>query len=164
MTRILLLFAALAIVAGADRVFAHHSFSATYDSTQKVEIEGVVKEFVWRNPHSFMRIDVTDKDGSVKTWALEWGSTNDLTQAKITRTTLKPGDKLKVTGEAARDASSLRLLISSVERPSDGFSWRGRPTPAGAASATKPSTLARGLKPMVPKAPCRSAPRDSVRK
>jgi hypothetical protein len=127
MTRILLLFAALAVVVvGADRVFAHHSFSATYDSTQKVEIEGVVKEFVWRNPHSFMRIDVTDKDGSIKTWALEWGSTNDLTQAKITRTTLKPGDKLKVTGEAARDASSLRLLISSVQRPSDGFEWRGR--------------------------------------
>ena len=66
-------------------MFAHHSFSATYDSSQKVEIEGVVKEFVWRNPHSFMRIDVTDKDGTVKTWALEWGSTNDLTQAKITQ-------------------------------------------------------------------------------
>ena len=61
MTRILVLFAALVIVAAADRVFAHHSFSATYDSTQKVEIEGVVKEFVWRNPHSFMRIDVTTR-------------------------------------------------------------------------------------------------------
>ena len=107
-------------------MFAHHSFSATYDSANKVEIEGVVKEFVWRNPHSFMRIDVTDKAGEVKTWALEWGSTNDLTQAQITRTTLKPGDKIIVTGEAARDQSSLRLLIVSVNRPSDGFSWRGR--------------------------------------
>jgi hypothetical protein len=118
--------ATLTLFAGAERAIAHHSFSATYDSTQKVTIEGVVKEFVWRNPHSFMRIDVTDKEGAVKTWALEWGSTNDLTQAKITRTTLKPGDKLIVTGEAARDASSLRLLISSVQRPSDGFEWRGR--------------------------------------
>ena len=127
MTRtILLIFAGITLLAGTDRVFAHHSFSATYDSSQKVEIEGVVKEFVWRNPHSFMRIDVTDKDGATKTWALEWGSTNDLTQAQITRTTLKPGDKLVVTGEAARDTSSLRLLISSVKRPSDGFSWRGR--------------------------------------
>ncbi len=126
MTRILVLLAGLALLAGADRVFAHHSFSATYDSSQKVEIQGVVKEFVWRNPHSFMRIDVTDKDGATKTWALEWGSTNDLTQAQITRTTLKPGDRLVVTGEAARDTSSLRLLISSVKRPSDGFSWRGR--------------------------------------
>ena len=123
---ILAVLAGLALLAGADRVFAHHSFSATYDSSQKVEIQGVVKEFVWRNPHSFMRIDVTDKDGTTKTWALEWGSTNDLTQAQITRTTLKPGDKLIVTGEAARDNSSLRLLISSVKRPSDGFEWRGR--------------------------------------
>ena len=123
---ILAVLAGLTLLAGADRVFAHHSFSATYDSSQKVEIQGVVKEFVWRNPHSFMRIDVTDKDGTIKTWALEWGSTNDLTQAQITRTTLKPGDKLVVTGEAARDNSSLRLLISSVKRPSDGFEWRGR--------------------------------------
>ena len=65
--RILLLLAGLALLAGADRVFAHHSFSATYDSSRKVEIEGVVKEFAWRNPHSFMRIDVTDEDGVTKT-------------------------------------------------------------------------------------------------
>jgi hypothetical protein len=123
---ILLVFTGLALLVGSDRVLAHHSFSATYDSANKVEIEGVVKEFVWRNPHSFMRIDVTDKSGEVKTWALEWGSTNDLTQAQITRTTLKPGDKIIVTGEPARDQSSLRLLIVSVNRPSDGFSWRGR--------------------------------------
>lgn len=123
---ILLLLAGLAVLAGADRVFAHHLFSATYDSSRKVEIEGVVKEFAWRNPHSFMRIDVTDEDGVTKTWALEWGSTNDLTQAKITRTTLRPGDRIIVTGEAPRDSTSLRLLISKVNRPSDGFEWRGR--------------------------------------
>lgn len=124
--RILLMFAGIALVTGANQVLAHHSFSSTYDSSKKVEIEGVVKEFLWRNPHSFMRIDVTDKDGTTKTWALEWGSTNDLTQGKITRTTLRPGDRLIVTGEASRDESSLRLLISSVKRPSDGFEWRGR--------------------------------------
>ncbi len=123
---ILVLLAGLTLLLGADRVFAHHSFSATYDSSNIVEIEGTVKEFVWRNPHSFMRIDVTGADGEVKTWALEWGSTNDLTQAKITRTTLRPGDRLIVSGEAPRDESSLRLLISSLNRPSDGFTWRGR--------------------------------------
>ena len=123
---ILLAVAGAVLLVGADRAVAHHSFASTYDSSKKVEIEGVVKEFLWRNPHSFMRVDVTDKDGSTKTWTLEWGSTNDLTQAKITRTTLRPGDRLVVVGEAPRDESSLRLLISSVRRPSDGFEWRGR--------------------------------------
>jgi hypothetical protein len=124
--RIVLAVAGAILLVGAGRAIAHHSFASTYDSSKKVEIEGVVKEFLWRNPHSFMRIDVTDKDGTMKTWTLEWGSTNDLTQAKITRTTLRPGDRLVVVGEAPRDESSLRLLISSVRRPSDGFEWRGR--------------------------------------
>jgi hypothetical protein len=127
MTRLVLLIAAgLALMAGTDRAFAHHSFGATYDSSQKVQIEGVVKEFVWRNPHSFLRVDVKDKDGVTKTWALEWGSINQLASANLTRTTLRPGDRLVIDGEPARDQSSQRLLIISMKRPADGWSWQGR--------------------------------------
>ena len=61
---VVMLIAGLALVAGGRQVFAHHSFSAEYDSSQKVEIQGVVTEFVWRNPHSFMKVDVADKDGT----------------------------------------------------------------------------------------------------
>jgi hypothetical protein len=124
--RIFVVFAGVVLLAGGDRVLAHHSFSATYDSAQKVEIQGVVKEFVWRNPHSFMRIDVTDTDGTVKTWALEWGSITQLTESQVTRTSLRPGDVVVVGGEPARDQSSLRLLIQSIKRPSDGWTWQGR--------------------------------------
>ena len=127
MTRwMLAVLAAVVLLAGADRLAAHHSFSATYDSSQKVELEGTVKEFVWRNPHSFLRLDVAEKDGSTKTWALEWGSITQLSEAKMTRTSLKPGDKIVVSGEPARDQSSPRLLIQSVKRPSDGWTWNGR--------------------------------------
>ena len=89
--RVLVLLAGVVLVAGAGRVFAHHSFTAAYDSTKRIEVEGVVKEFVWRNPHSFVRIDVTNKEGVTETYNLEWGSTNDLTAAKfpVTRTSLK---------------------------------------------------------------------------
>jgi hypothetical protein len=124
--RILVLFAGVVLLAGGGRVFAHHSFSAEYDSTQKVDLEGVVTQFVWRNPHSFMKIDVTDKDGTTKSWALEWGSTNQLSQAQITRTSLKPGDRILVSGEPARDPSAPRLLITTLKRPSDGWEWKGR--------------------------------------
>ncbi|NOT26715.1 MAG: hypothetical protein HOP16_11490 [Acidobacteria bacterium] len=114
------------LLGGVEQVVAHHSFAATYDSGKKVEIEGVVKEFVWRNPHSFMRVDVTDKDGTTKTWALEWGSASQLAQGQISRTTLKPGDRIVVSGEPARDQSSARLLIQTVKRPADGWQWQGR--------------------------------------
>ena len=47
MTRNGLIFiASLVIIAGAGRAFAHHSFTAAYESGNRVEIEGVVKEFV----------------------------------------------------------------------------------------------------------------------
>ena len=123
---VLVLCAGIVLLAGTHRVFGHHSFGATYDSSQRIEIEGVVKEMVWRNPHSFLRLDVTDKDGVTKTWALEWGSISQLSGNQLTRTTLKPGDKLVVNGEPARDQSSPRLLIVSVKRPADGWSWQGR--------------------------------------
>jgi hypothetical protein len=124
--RILVLLAGGVLVAGGGQVLAHHSFSAEYDSTQKIELEGVVTQFVWRNPHSFMKIDVIDKDGATRSWALEWGSTNQLSQAQITRTSLRPGDKIVVTGEPARDPSAPRVLITTVKRPSDGWEWKGR--------------------------------------
>ena len=123
--RILALCAGVVLLGGTAPLLAHHSFSATYTG-EKVEIEGIVKEFVWRNPHSFLRMDVADKDGTLKTWALEWGSISQLSQSKMTRTTLKVGDKIVVSGEQGRDPSSLRMLIQSVKRPSDGWTWNGR--------------------------------------
>ena len=125
MTRRILALVAGVVILGSATAFAHHSFSATYTG-EKVEIQGVVKEFVWRNPHSFLRMDVADKDGTLKTWALEWGSISQLSQSKMTRTTLKVGDTIVVSGEQGRDPSSLRLLIQSVKRPSDGWTWNGR--------------------------------------
>src|SRR5215813_6332185 len=121
----LVLFAGVVLIAGAGGVRAHHSFSAEYDSSQKIEIQGVVTEFVWRNPHSFMKIDVADKDGSTKSWTLEWGSVSQLTQYSITRTSLRPGDKITVTGQPARDSAAPRVLIETVKRPADGWEWKG---------------------------------------
>jgi hypothetical protein len=121
----LLLIAVAILLAGAGPLYAHHSFAATYDSGQRIEVEGVVKEFVWRNPHSFLRIDVTDKEGQTKTWALEWGSISQLSQSAMTRTALKPGDRIVVSGQPARDSQN-RLLIQTLKRPSDGWTWQGR--------------------------------------
>jgi hypothetical protein len=46
----------------------------------------------------------------------------------MTRTTLKPGDKLIITGQPSRDENddAPRLLLQTVKRVSDGWSWSGR--------------------------------------
>lgn len=118
---------ALVLLAAPAGVAAHHSFTAAYDSTKRVEVEGVVKEFLWRNPHSFVRIEVTTKEGAVETWNLEWGSTNQLQSAKypVTRTTLKAGDRIIANGEPGRDPAVKRVRIFSIKRPVDGWQWEG---------------------------------------
>ena len=124
---VLMLCAGVLLLTGAGRVFAHHSFTAAYDSTKRVEVEGVVKEFVWRNPHSFLRIDVTTKDGATETWNLEWGSSNQLSAAKypVTRTTIKAGDRIIAAGEPRRDPAVKGVRIFSIKRPVDGWMWEG---------------------------------------
>ena len=124
---ILLLSATAVLFAGGVQLFAHHSFTAAYDSTKRVTIEGVVKEFVWRNPHSYVRIDTTTKEGTTESWTLEWGSSNQLSAAKypVTRTTLKAGDKVIANGEPGRDPEARRVRIFTLKRPVDGWEWEG---------------------------------------
>ena len=123
----LILVAVLVVTVGAARAFAHHSFTAAYESGKRVEIEGVVKEFVWRNPHSFVRIEVMTKDGKTETWNLEWGSSTQLSAAKypVTRTTLKFGDRIIAAGEPGRDPEAHRIRIFSIKRPVDNWEWQG---------------------------------------
>jgi hypothetical protein len=115
------------LLAGANMAFAHHSFTAAYDNTKRVEVEGVVKEFVWRNPHSFVRIEVTNPAGAPEMWNLEWGSSSQLSAAKypVTRTTIKAGDRIVAGGEPRRDPAVKGLRVFSIKRPVDGWMWEG---------------------------------------
>lgn len=112
-------------LAVAGRVVAHHSFAATYQADDRIEIEGTVKELVWRNPHSFLRIDVTEEDGTTRTWSLEWTSANRLAGTNLTQTTLRPLDVVIATGSPARNPEAPRMLLRQLRRPSDGWEWIG---------------------------------------
>jgi hypothetical protein len=121
-----ILFAGALVLATAGIAAAHHSFTAAYDNTKRVEMEGVIKEFLWRNPHSFIRLEVT-KDGVPETWSLEWGSSTQLSASKypVSRTTLKAGDRIVAEGEPGRDPAARRVRIFSIKRPIDGWMWEG---------------------------------------
>ena len=51
-------------------VGAHHSMTM-FDPVKEVTLEGVVKEFQYTNPHSWLLVDVTNEDGTVTTWGFE---------------------------------------------------------------------------------------------
>lgn len=123
--RLALLVGCALLLAVAGRAVAHHSFAATYQADDRIEIQGTVRELVWRNPHSFLRIDVTDEDGNMRTWSLEWTSANRLAGTNLTQTTLRPLDVVIATGSPARNPGSARMLLRQLRRPSDGWEWIG---------------------------------------
>ena len=74
---------------------AHHS-PIVFDRTKQVTITGTVTEFRWGNPHSWIHIDVADKDGKVGNWAVEMDPASHLSREGWRSSTLKAGDKISV--------------------------------------------------------------------
>jgi hypothetical protein len=116
---------AAAILAAASVASAHHSFAATYDETRTITIAGKMVQFSFRNPHSFVQVEVTEGDRKVR-WAVEWAGTAQLNNTGVQNDTLKYGDEVEITGNPGRDPSAHRLRMRTVKRP-DGFSWGTRP-------------------------------------
>jgi hypothetical protein len=118
-----------ALVLGASlfgaNAWAHHSFAATYFEDKKVTIEGELVQFLYRNPHSFVHVEVKDANGETVRWAVEWGAGGQLGRQGVTRETLKPGDHVIVVGNPGRNPEDHRLRMVNVTRPSDGWKWGG---------------------------------------
>ena len=129
--RVLAMFGvAVVLFLMAGQAFAHHSSTSVYIQGKPMKIDGTLKEFIWRNPHSFMKVDAPDEKGVMQTWVIEGAAPTQLSESGMTRSTLRPGDRLVVTGKPGRVAEDHRMLLESIERPSDGWKWT-----AGAALA-----------------------------
>jgi uncharacterized protein DUF6152 len=121
------------IVAGAGMLLtgipasAHHSFAGTYlEDAPPVRAEGTLKEFLLRNPHSFVIVaddKLKDEKGEPVRWSIEWGAAGQLSQQGVSGQSLKVGDHIIVMGSPGRNANDHRLRLRSLERPSDGFKY-----------------------------------------
>ena len=85
--------------------FAHHSFTAQYDSNKPVTVTGTVTKIEWTNPHARFYVDAKDASGTVTNWELELGSPNTLIRYGWKRDSMKVGEQVTVEGYLARDGS-----------------------------------------------------------
>ena len=100
-------------------VFAHHSFSAEYDSSKQLTLTGKIVNFEWVNPHSWIHVEVTNPDGSKTLWKGETPPVNVLYRNGWTKPMVedmvKKGEKVTLRGQAAKDGSN-HLFASGVTR------------------------------------------------
>jgi len=110
-----LLLAASGAIAclGVAPALAHHSF-AMFDQAKIVALTGTVRQFQWTNPHAWIEMDVPAGGGKVERWSIELNSPNNLARQGWKRTSLKPGDKVKLRINPLRDGNAGGLFLDVV--------------------------------------------------
>lgn len=108
-------------------VLAHHASAPFYDPDNRVEFEGTVTRWVFRNPHAFLFLNVENDDGSITEWQVELGAPVSIRRAGWTPDTLQVGQRVKVAGNRSRAEGSTGVCCVRMTRPD------GRPVTEGGA-------------------------------
>jgi len=113
------------LLGSAVAAYAHHSFAATYKEKETMTITGKIVQFSFRNPHSFVQVEVDEGNQKVR-WAVEWAGAAQLANSGVQNDTLRYGDTVVITGSPGRNPADHRIRMRTVKRP-DGFSWGDKP-------------------------------------
>jgi hypothetical protein len=94
--------ALLILLALSISAFAHHG-TAVYDTSKTFTVKGTVAEYVWANPHVYVKVDVKDDSGNPVRWTLE--AQNPITETDLgwTKSTFKPGDEVEIDVKSAKN-------------------------------------------------------------
>jgi len=92
---------------------AHHG-SAGYDMEKQLVMKATVTEWLWANPHCFLRYDTTDDKGDVAHWTAEVSNPIDMTKRGWSKHILNPGDQVTVTVRPAKNGALVGQLLKVV--------------------------------------------------
>ena len=109
-------FLLFTLTVACGTAFAHHG-NVAYDEDHLLTLKNAtVTSFIWANPHSFIKFDITDDKGNVVHWGAELGNPHQLSSAGFSRDVMKPGDKITIFGHPSRNGAP-RLQFDHVVLP-----------------------------------------------
>ena len=130
------LYLGIALVCVVPASWAHHS-GAMFDKTRTIQIRGVVKEFLWTNPHASFKVEVPGAGGEPQHWLIEMNAPGNLVHEGWKRNTIKAGDQVTVTVNPLRDGRPGGWYVA-IKLP-DGSSRESITDPAASAPPPAPS-------------------------
>jgi len=95
------------LLSAAVPALAHHAFSAEFDQSKPIKMSGEISKLEWVNPHAWIFIDVKGPDGKVVPWRFEMGAPNALLRAGWSKSDIKVGTAVTISGFLARSGGSV---------------------------------------------------------
>lgn len=101
-------------LAAASPLLAHHG-NAAYDTAKTATVKGTVAEYIWANPHVYLKVDAKDDAGNVQHWVIE--AQNVVTQAGAgwSNSTFKPGDQVVIDVTPAKNGRPIGRFKGHIE-------------------------------------------------
>jgi hypothetical protein len=93
-------------------VHAHHAVAGIYDLNKETVLQGRLKKLNFTNPHVSIELTVPNPDGTLTDWILTTASIQNLTRQGINKTSMKPGEILKVTILPAKNGNPAGFIRS----------------------------------------------------
>ena len=97
--------AALGVLLATGPVLAHHAFSAEFDASRPIKLQGAITKVELVNPHAWIHMEVKTPDSKVEQWMVEGGTPNTLQRRGITRDSIKIGTVIIVEGFQSKDGT-----------------------------------------------------------
>lgn len=112
----------LSFLANSVPLSAHHG-SAGYDMDKQLVMKGTVTEWLWANPHCFLKFDASDDKGEVVHWAAEVSNPIDMTKRGWTKHTINVGDQVTITIRPAKNGAVGQLLKVTLPNGQTMMGW-----------------------------------------
>lgn len=113
--------AAVAALASALPMVAHHAVSAEFDAGKVITLKGTVSRVDWVNPHIFIYLDVKDDSGKVTTWRLQSVPPMFFKGSGLTKDKLLDGPEATVTAYPAKDGTEAFGFLLKLAYPDGHF-------------------------------------------
>lgn len=105
---------ALALLLAAGVPASAHHGADTFATGKQITLKGTVTEWIWANPHCFLRFDAKDDTGTARNWVAETQNPVSMTARGLSRSMVKAGDQVTVTVEPAKNGEPVARLLSVV--------------------------------------------------
>ena len=106
-----IIVSAVGLFAGPVPAAAHHG-AATFDTGKEITLKGAVTEWIWANPHCFLKFDAKDETGAVRNWAVETQNPVAMTARGWSRRAFKAGDEVTVKLEPVKNSEAVGRILS----------------------------------------------------